>query len=101
MKYYAIVQAKITDDSWLADYLPNVTKLVHKHGGNYLARTQTMEKIEGAGGPPDVCVLLEWPSKEAFKAFYGDPEYQPYLKSRQAGSTGEFLLFAGEDIAGA
>jgi hypothetical protein len=39
MKYYAVVEVAVTDDSWVADYLPNVTALVHKHGGKYLART--------------------------------------------------------------
>jgi uncharacterized protein (DUF1330 family) len=47
MKYYAVVQPTINEDSWLAAYLPAVSAFVAKHGGKYLARTQTMEKIEG------------------------------------------------------
>jgi len=27
MKYYAVVEVAVTDDSWVADYLPNVTDL--------------------------------------------------------------------------
>lgn len=27
MKYYAIVEVAVTDDGWVADYLPNVTAL--------------------------------------------------------------------------
>ncbi len=99
MKYYAVVQLNISDDSWMADYMPNVTDLVHKHGGKYLARTLTMEKVEGSGDLPNAFVIIEWPSKEAAKTFYNDPEYQPYLQSRLAGSSSDFVLVAGEDIA--
>ena len=31
-------------------------------------------------------------------AFYESDEYKPYLASRKDGSTGEFVLVAGEDI---
>ncbi len=99
MKYYAVVELNITDDSWMEDYTPNVTALVKKHGGDYLARTMTMERVEGDRALPGAFAIIEWPSKEAAEAFYSDPEYQPYLKSRLAGSTGEFTLVAGEDIA--
>ena len=99
MKYYAVVEVAVTDDSWVADYLPNVTALVHKHGGKYLARTMTMEKVEGSRELPTVFVVIEWPSKEAAIAFYEDPEYQPHLQARLAGSHSEFALIAGDDIA--
>ncbi len=99
MKYYAVVQLNISDDSWMADYMPNVTALVEKHGGTYLARTMTMERVEGSGELPNAFIIIEWPSKEAATAFYGDPAYQPYLQSRLAGSSAEFVLVAGEDIA--
>ncbi len=99
MKYYAVVEVAVTDDSWVADYLPIVTALVHKHGGKYLARTMTMEKIEGSRELPTVFVVIEWPSKEAAMAFYEDPEYQPHLQARLAGSHSEFTLIAGDDIA--
>lgn len=99
MKYYAVVEVAVTDDSWVADYLPNVTALVHKHGGKYLARTMTMEKVEGSRELPTVFVVIEWPSKEAAMAFYEDPEYEPHLQARLAGSHSEFALIAGDDIA--
>ena len=99
MKYYAVVELNITDDSWMEDYTPNVNALVKKHGGTYLARTMTMERVEGDRALPGAFVIIEWPSKEAAQAFYSDPEYQPYLKSRLAGSNGDFTLVSGDDIA--
>ena len=75
MKHYFVVPVSVSDDSWVADYVPNVNALVHKHGGAYIARTDNMERLEGTGDLPDLYVLIEWPSKEAAMAFYNDPEY--------------------------
>ena len=99
MKYYAVVSLNLRNDSWVADYLPNVTTLVEQHGGRYLARTGNFERIEGDNPNPDLQVIIEWDSKEAALAFYNDPAYQPYLQSRLAGASSDFFLVAGEDIA--
>lgn len=101
MTYYAIVRVTITDESWVAEYLPAVTALVEKHGGRYLARTMTMERLEGDAELPSVFVIIEWPSKDAAQAFYADPDYRPYLQKRLAGAKNDFVLVAGEDIAAA
>ena len=61
----------------------------------------TYKNWKGDGDPPNIVAIIEWPSKEAAEAFYSDPDYQPYLKSRLAGASGDLLLIAGEDIAAA
>ena len=99
MKYYAVVELKMLDESWLASYIPEVTALVHKHGGRYLSRTNQVERIEGGREAPDVIVILEFPSREAIDGFYADPEYQPHLQNRLNGSKSELTLAAGEDMA--
>jgi uncharacterized protein (DUF1330 family) len=99
VKYYCIVELDTTDPRWVPAYVQNVTKLVEQRGGRYLARTSTLEKIEGKRPLPQILVLLEWPSKESAMAFYESEEYRPYRESRIAGGKNEFLLAAGEDIA--
>ncbi len=99
MKYYCVVEVETTDPSWMSAYIQNVTKLVEQRGGRYLARTSTLEKIEGERALPQILVILEWPSKESALAFYESEEYRPYRESRIAGAKNEFLLAAGEDIA--
>ena len=101
MTCYFVVPVHISDGSWVEDYVPNVTALVHKHGGDYIARTGNMEQLEGSGAKPDLFVLIKWPSKEAAMAFYDDPDYQQYKQARQAGSSGDVMMVAGEDIAAA
>ena len=56
--------------------------------------------IEGERNPPQIYMLIEWPSEEASEAFYESAEYRPYRESRQQGSRGQFVLVAGEDVSG-
>jgi len=98
MKHYAVAEIDITDPSWVPAYVAETTALVERHGGRYLARTPNVRKMEGERTPPQICLLIEWPSREAAEAFYASEEYRPHLEARRAGSTGEFLLVAGEDV---
>lgn len=99
MKYYAVAELDITDQSWVAEYVKNVTGLVEQNGGRYLARTSNVEKIEGERKAPQVFLIIEWPSRDAAVAFYESDEYRPYRQSRIKGARNEFVLVAGEDIA--
>jgi uncharacterized protein (DUF1330 family) len=98
MKYYVIGEVEVMDQSWVPDYVSNVTGLVERSGGRYLARTTKIEKIEGQRKPLQMCVIVEWPSKEAAVNFYESEAYRPYRQNRLAGAKNEFLLVAGEDI---
>ncbi len=100
MKYYALAEIDITDPGWITQYVENTTRIVEQHGGRYLARTPNFEKIEGDRRPPQIYLIIEWPSKEAGEAFYESEEYRPFRESRRRGSTGEFVLVAGEDVNG-
>lgn len=98
MKYYCVAELDITDQSWVPVYVREVTKLVERYGGRYLARTPKVERLEGAVEAPQIYLIIEWPSREAALAFYESEEYAPYLKSRLEGSAGKLVLVAGEDI---
>ena len=98
MKHYAVAEINITDPSWIPDYVERTTKLVEQHGGRYLARTPKIEKIEGDRPVPQILLIIEWPSRDAAMTFYESEDYKPFRRSRRSGSTGEFLLAAGEDV---
>lgn len=99
MKYYAVAELEITDPAWIPEYVEHTTALVERHGGRYLARTPNVEKVEGERATPQISLIIEWPSKEAAEAFYASDEYRPHLERRLAGSRGEFVLVAGEDVS--
>lgn len=98
MKHYAVAEIDVTDRSWVADYIAKVTPMVERHGGRYLARTNDFEQLEGERASPQMLLIVEFPSREAAKAFYDSAEYAPFLAARRAGSRGTFYLVAGEDI---
>jgi uncharacterized protein (DUF1330 family) len=100
MKYYAVAEMDVTDPSWIGDYVANVTGMVERRGGRYLSRSTRIEKIEGERTPPQVIVLIEWPSKDVADEFYASEEYRPYREARGRGARNEFLLAAGEDVNG-
>lgn len=99
MKFYAMFAVEMKDQGWVQAYVQNVTGMVERRGGRYLARTSNVEKLEGEGKAPQVVVLLEWPSKEAAMEFYHSDEYRPYRDSRIKGTVGDAILVAGEDVA--
>lgn len=100
MKYYFISEIEVTDRSWVGAYVANVTKLVEQRGGRFLARTARIETVEGERSAPRMLAMIEWPSEKAAKDFYESEEYQPFRKSRVAGSNGWLLMVPGEDVTG-
>ena len=97
MSYYSVLAVTPTSEDWIPTYLEAANRLVAKHGGTYLARTASHERLEGEGADAALRIVLEWPSKEAAQAFMSDPEYAPHLEARTAGSTSHHFLIAGQD----
>ena len=100
MTCYSVLAVTPTAEDWIPDYIGPANTLVAKHGGKYLARTANHEQIEGDAQPAALRIIIEWPSKEAAKAFMVDPDYVPHLKARTAGSESfHFLVEAKDDLA--
>jgi uncharacterized protein (DUF1330 family) len=100
MKHYAVAELDLTDGSWVRDYVLNVTPMVERRGGRFLARSVRIEKLEGEREPPQVFLIIEWPSKETADAFYESDEYRPYREARVNGARNQFFLVSGEDVNG-
>jgi uncharacterized protein (DUF1330 family) len=101
VRYYVVAELQITDPAWIAPYVRNVTEMIERRGGRYLARTHHVEKLEGERPAAQIQLLIEWPSREAAMEFYESDEYRPFRDSRIGGSHGELSLVAGEDDTGA
>ena len=96
MAYYSVLAVTPTTEDWIPDYLPAANALVAKHGGKYLARTTSHERLEGAG-EAGLRIILKWPSAEAARAFMSDPDYAKHLSARTAGSESHHYLIEGKD----
>ena len=97
MPFYSIVSVTPTSEEWIPEYIEPVNALVAKHGGKYLARTASHERLEGVGETVALQVLIEWSSKEGAEGFMNDPDYQPHLRARTAGSISHHFLIEGKD----
>jgi len=100
MSYYSVLEVTPTADTWVADYIGASGPVLAKHGGKYLARTSSHERLEGKGENAALRIIIEWPNKAAALAFMSDPDYTPHLASRTAGSVSHhFLIEAKDDLA--
>ena len=97
MAYFSVLAVTPTNQDWIPGYVGPVSALVAQHGGKYLARTASHERLEGEGEGVALRVIIEWPSKEAAVAFMNDPAYAPHLKARTAGSNSHHFLIEGKD----
>jgi uncharacterized protein (DUF1330 family) len=79
-------------------YVENVTAMVERAGGRYLARTNRIEILEGDRPRGVTILILEWPSKETADAFYESEEYRPFREARQLGARNTLMLVPGEDV---
>lgn len=100
MSYYSVLAVTPTNEDWIPGYIEPANRLVAAHGGKYLARTASHQRLEGEGDDAALRIIIEWPSKEAAIAFMNDPEYVPHLQERTAGSSSHhFLIEAKDDLA--
>ena len=97
MTYYSVLAVTPTTEDWIPDYIGPANALVAQHGGKYLARTASHERLEGEGEDAALRIVIEWPSKEAAEAFMSDPAYTPHLEARTAGSISHHFLIEGKD----
>lgn len=100
MAVYMIAQVKVIDDAWLPDYAAKVHDIVHRHGGEYLARSANIVSLEGEAPDATVIGILKFPTLAAAKSFASDAEYAPFAKARQAGSISRFYVVDDTDAAG-
>ena len=100
MSHYGIFFVTPTSEDWIPGYLAAVGPLIEKHGGRFLARTASHERLEGTSVAPALIAILEFPSKEASESFYNDPAYQPHREARLAGADNHFFVVEGKDDFG-
>jgi uncharacterized protein (DUF1330 family) len=100
MAVFVIADIKVTDPSWVPEYAATVHDIVHRHGGRYLARSGNIETLEGRTSDADLIALIEFPSKEAARAFASDPHYAPFAAARRSGSDSRLRLIDDSDLAG-
>ena len=94
MPTYLIVNAAITDPALLDEYRASVGATLKGHDVAVKVSTNAAETIEGEPRGPRV-VVLEFPDRDAFRAWYDSPAYQEIIGLRLGSTDGFALLVEG------
>jgi uncharacterized protein (DUF1330 family) len=96
MKAYLVLDFAVRD---LRDFLPYVEAIpafIAKHGGRYIVHGVQPTVIEGDWSPKRM-VVLEFPSRDAARAFLADPDAQPLFALRHRTTDSKLVLVDGCD----
>lgn len=94
MPAYVIFDVEIRDMAPYQAFMQGVKPAVEAAGGKYLARGGAHKVYEGDWQPRRI-VLFEFPSVEAFEAFYEGPVYQGLKPIRDACSSARLVSVQG------
>jgi len=94
MAAYVIVEVNVTDPQLFTEYGKGVPATIAAYGGKYLVRGGAVETREGGWAPRRV-VVLEFPSMDQARRWYGSPEYAPLLAMRLKAADSKFILVEG------
>jgi uncharacterized protein (DUF1330 family) len=98
MPAYLIVQITIRDAATYERYKELAPPSIAAYGGRYIARGGSTETLEGTWRPTRL-VILEFPSVERAREWWGSPEYAPAKALRQRSADTEMLLVDGLSAA--
>jgi uncharacterized protein (DUF1330 family) len=94
MPAYVAVEIDIHDPATYERYKELAPPSISAYGGRYIARGGKTETLEG-GWKPARFVLLEFPTAERARAWWGSPEYAEAKRLRQASATTDMILVEG------
>ena len=94
MAVYVIVDTQVHNPEAYEEYKAKVSPIMHKYGGEYLARGGAHEVLEGDWNPTRL-VLLKFPDRQAVDNFFGAEEYQPVAAIRHANAHTNAVVVEG------
>jgi uncharacterized protein (DUF1330 family) len=83
-------------DRYASDYAAFSGDTVAAHGGRFLVRGGATESLEG-DPPAQRTVVIEFPSVQAAREWFGSDAYQALAKARRAVSEATLILAEGID----
>jgi uncharacterized protein (DUF1330 family) len=94
MPICVVVQGRIENREKLDEYVAKVMPLIQSGGGRILGFDESPEIVEGEIELPRT-VILEFPSRDAFRAWYDSEDYQAILPLRLESAPGTMILVNG------
>ncbi len=94
MPVYVVAQGKIENREMLNEYVAKAIPTIQSGGGRILGFDESPEVVEGEVAHPRT-VILEFPSRDAFRAWYDSDAYQAILPLRLESTPGTLVVVDG------
>lgn len=94
MPAYVIVDIEITDPEQYESYKQLAAPTVAQFDGRYVVRGGATETLEG-GWVPGRVVVLEFPSMQRAREWWGSDAYAPAKAMRHASANSQMILVEG------
>ena len=94
MPAYVVVEIEVLDAERYETYKQMVPPSLAAYGGRFVVRGGTAETLEGEWSPKRL-VIVEFPSVERAKAWWGSPEYAEAKALRQATARTQMVVVEG------
>lgn len=96
MPAYVIANYDVVNQEDYYTYLPAVSELLNKHGGEVLVADFGAKQLEGE--KRGVNVVLKFDSEEAALGWYNDSAYEPVRKIRLEATTNGYMALAKQFV---
>ncbi len=94
MPVYVVAQGRIENREMLNEYIGKALPTNQASGGRVLGFDESPDVVEGQVEYPRT-VILEFPSREAFRAWYDSDAYQSILPLRLESTSGSLIVVDG------
>jgi uncharacterized protein (DUF1330 family) len=88
---YLVVNLHVEDAERYLQYEKGFFSILKKHQGKFITYDDNIITFEGELPRSGRMVIFTFPSEQAAKDWYNDPEYQALSEHRRAGTKLEFL----------
>jgi len=93
---YMIANLAVHDADRYRQYEKGFFPILKKHGGSFVTFDDEISTFEGSDPREGRMVIFRFPSEEAARTWYDDPEYQTLSEHRRAGAELKFLTLVHE-----
>ena len=100
MATYVVGDIRITDPAAYQAHVPRALATIARFGGRVIAGGGKVDLLEG-GPVPERIFIIEFPTADAARRWYGSEEYQAALQVRLKAAEGRVLLIEGSEISAA
>jgi uncharacterized protein (DUF1330 family) len=95
MPAYVISEVEMLDETQGQRYRELAAVTIARYGGRYIVRGANPEVPEGEWPANQRVVVVEFPTMERLRSWYGSPEYAEALAVRQTALTRRLLFVDG------